>query len=82
MTYNNKQNAAVLRRFGLERVMVETDCPFLAPVPQRGKTNEPAYVRHTAEKIAEICAVSPEEVARITTANAEGLFGPLLPVTH
>jgi TatD DNase family protein len=81
VTYGNRQNAAVLQRFGLERVMVETDSPFLAPVPHRGKTNEPAYVRHTAEKIAEICELPLEEVARITTATAEGLFGPLLPTT-
>ena len=68
------RNAAVLEAVGLERVMVETDGPYLAPVPHRGKTNEPAFVRHIAEKIAGICGTTLEEVARITTANARRLF--------
>ncbi len=58
-----------------DRLLVETDCPFLAPVPQRGKTNEPAYVRHVAEYLAQLRDVSLETLAGQTTANACRLFG-------
>lgn len=77
VTYGKNRNEAVLKAVGLECVMVETDCPYLAPVPHRGKTNEPAFVRHVAEKIAMICGTTLEEVARITTANARQLFDGL-----
>ena len=77
VTYGKNRNEAVLKAVGLERVMVETDCPYLAPVPHRGKTNEPAFARHVAEKIAMICGTTLEEVARITTANARRLFDGL-----
>jgi len=77
VTFGSNDNAAVLEAVGLERVMVETDCPYLAPVPHRGKTNEPAFVRHVAEKLAGICGTTLEEVARVTTANARRLFGML-----
>jgi TatD DNase family protein len=56
------------------RLLIETDCPFLAPVPQRGKRNEPAYVRHVAECVAQLRQVSLEDLARQTTANACQLF--------
>ncbi len=75
VTYGKNDNAHVLKTMGLERVMVETDCPYLAPVPTRGKTNEPSFVVHTAERIAEICGATLDEVAAITTANAQRLFG-------
>jgi TatD DNase family protein len=58
----------------LERLMVETDSPFLAPVPHRGRKNEPAHVLETARKVAELKGVSLEEVARVTTDNAARLF--------
>lgn len=58
----------------LERLLIETDAPFLSPHPYRGQRNEPAYVRKVAEKIAELRGVSLEEVAQTTTANAERLF--------
>jgi len=58
----------------LDRILVETDCPFLAPQAQRGKRNEPAFVRFTAEKLAEIREMSFDEFAEITTANAKELF--------
>ena len=77
VTFGQNDNAAVLKAIGLERVMVETDCPYLAPVPHRGQTNEPAVVLHVAEKIAAICGTTLEEAARVTTANAQGLFGGL-----
>ena len=54
----------------LDRVMVETDCPFLAPVPHRGKRNEPAYVALTAARLAEVRGLQPDELALATTGNA------------
>lgn len=62
-----------------DRLLVETDCPFLAPVPKRGKRNEPAYVRHVAEYIARLRDVSLESLAEQTTQNACKLFGIALP---
>lgn len=59
----------------LDRFLVETDCPYLAPVPHRGKPNEPAFVCLTAQKIAELQGTSIEDVERITTRNARDLFG-------
>lgn len=64
----------VARRVPLDRILVETDSPYLAPVPYRGKTNEPAYVRHTAEYVAELRGVSYKEVAKATSANFFRLF--------
>ncbi len=58
----------------LDRLVVETDCPYLTPVPHRGKRNEPAYVRHTAEFVAKLHGRSLEEFARITTRTAAKLF--------
>jgi TatD DNase family protein len=57
-----------------DRLLVETDCPFLAPIPFRGKRNEPAYVAHTAARVAEIWGTSAEVVAEITGENARRLF--------
>ena len=58
-----------------ERLLIETDCPFLAPVPKRGKRNEPAYVRYVAEYLAKLRNTSIEEIAQQTTINACQLFG-------
>lgn len=66
---------AVARQVPLERLLLETDCPFLAPVPHRGKRNEPAHVALIAAKHAEIRGCSIEEVVEATTKNAEKLFG-------
>jgi TatD DNase family protein len=60
---------------GLDRLMLETDAPYLAPLPHRGKPNEPAYLRHTADFCAGIFGVSAAELAEVTTANAREFFG-------
>ncbi len=65
---------AITKDVPLDRILVETDAPFLAPEPQRGKTNEPAYVVHTAAALARLKGVSAEEIAAITTANFHRLF--------
>lgn len=67
----------VLRGIPLSRMLVETDSPYLAPAPHRGKRNEPAFVRHTAEFLAGLKGVSVEEVERVTTENFLGLFGKI-----
>lgn len=64
----------VVRRTPLDRLLVETDAPYLAPVPFRGKVNEPAFVAHTAEKIAELKGCTLEEVGRRTSLNARTVF--------
>ena len=64
----------VARRCPLDRLLLETDAPFLAPVPKRGKRNEPAFLIHTAEKIASLRRISVVEVARHTSTNARRLF--------
>jgi TatD DNase family protein len=65
----------VARWMPKDRALVETDCPYLAPVPHRGKRNEPAYVVHTATKLAEVWGVDLDEVRAVTGANAAQLFG-------
>jgi TatD DNase family protein len=66
----------VAKAVPLERMLVETDSPYLAPVPQRGKTNEPAWVRHVAEEIARLRGISLDAVAEATSANFFRLFKP------
>lgn len=63
-----------VRRLPLDRLLVETDAPYLAPVPHRGKRNEPAFVAHTAAALAELTGVAPAEMARRTTENFFRLF--------
>jgi TatD DNase family protein len=75
VTFKNAQALKeVARRVPLERMLVETDSPYLAPVPHRGRTNEPAYVRHVAEEIARLKGVPLEAVAEATTRNFFSLF--------
>jgi TatD DNase family protein len=64
----------VARRIPLERMLVETDSPYLTPVPHRGKRNEPAYVRFVAETLARVKGISCDQVASVTTANTRALF--------
>ena len=70
----------VARTIPLDRLLVETDAPYLAPVPYRGKPNEPAYVRHVAEAIADLRQISLEEVAAATSRNFLKLFPSAAPV--
>jgi len=72
---SSEQLREVVRGIPADSLLLETDCPYLAPVPFRGKRNEPAHLRITAEKVAELKGLTLEDVARITTRNAEKLFG-------
>ncbi len=74
ITYKNSGLAEVIKEIDLRYLVVETDAPYLSPVPFRGKRNEPAYLRYVIEKIAEIKNISSDEVAEITTRNAENIF--------
>lgn len=71
----NEALRQVVRGIRTEHLLLETDCPYLAPVPYRGKRNEPAYVRFTAEKVAELKGLTLEDVGRITSLNTRRLFG-------
>jgi len=76
VTYKNaEEKRQIISQLPLERLLIETDSPFLTPVPHRGKRNEPAYVAYIADKIAEIHMTTREQVAKITTSSAARLFG-------
>lgn len=76
VTYQNARNLHEVARFvPLDRLLVETDSPYLAPVPMRGQRNEPANVCYVAEKVAQLKGISLEEVAAQTTKNVERLYG-------
>lgn len=76
ITYKNANDLRlVAREIPMERILVETDSPYLAPMPFRGKRNEPAYVLHTASCLAELKGIDLSEFARQTTQNANELFG-------
>ncbi|WP_243525402.1 TatD family hydrolase [Bacillus pseudomycoides] len=72
---NAKKPKEVAMEIPMEKLLIETDCPYLTPHPFRGKRNEPSYVKLVAEEIASLKGISYEEVAKITTENAKGLFG-------
>lgn len=74
VTFKNASLAEVVRRLPLDRIVLETDAPYLAPIPYRGKRNESSYIPAIAAKIAEIKGLSIEEVAETTTATARKLF--------
>ena len=65
----------VIRKLPLDRLLVETDSPYLAPAPYRGKRNEPAFVLHVAETIASVIGLPLQEIAEATSRNARALFG-------
>jgi len=75
LTYKNSGLDKVMEQIDLNSVLLETDAPYLAPVPFRGKRNECSYITNVAEKLAEIKKTTVEEIANITTRNAEKLFG-------
>lgn len=75
ITFRNAEELRdVVRKIPLDRLLIETDSPYLAPIPYRGKPNQPAYVRETCEYVATLKGVSTEELARITTENVQKLF--------
>ncbi len=75
LTFKNADDLReAVRIVPLDRLLIETDCPYLAPIPFRGKRNEPAYVRHVAEKVAEVKGLSVEEVAAATAENTRRFF--------
>ncbi|HKJ90993.1 MAG TPA: TatD family hydrolase, partial [Oceanipulchritudo sp.] len=75
LTYKNAEPVREAARLqGLERLMLETDAPFLAPEPVRGKLNEPAHVRHIAEYAAQLFGVTVEELAKTTSDTARTFF--------
>ena len=75
LTFRNAEELRVIARdLPLERLLIETDAPYLAPVPMRGKRNEPGFVVHTAAKLAELKGIAPEALARITSDNFFRLF--------
>lgn len=75
VTFKNGKIDAFLNQIPLEHIVLETDAPYLAPVPFRGKRNESSYLRLVAEKVASLYGISLEEVARITTENSKNVFG-------
>lgn len=75
LTYKKSGLVEVLPRIGLSSLVLETDAPYLTPVPFRGKRNEPSYLKHIATRLAEVMGVSVDEVGEVTTANAEKVFG-------
>jgi len=77
-TFRNWTLDDAVRAVPLDRLLVETDSPYLAPVPMRGKRNEPAFVRYVAERLAAVRGVDPEAMIAATGANALRLFGPRL----
>ena len=75
VTFKNGKIDTFLNRIGLEHLVLETDAPYLAPVPYRGKRNEPAYLLKVLSRLSEIYGLPEEEIARITTENSRAVFG-------
>ncbi len=75
VTFKNGKIDTFLDRIGLEHLVLETDAPYLAPVPHRGKRNEPAYLMEVLAKLSDIYGIPEEEIARITTENSKQVFG-------
>lgn len=74
LTYKNGGLEPVIEALGLDHVVLETDAPYLAPIPMRGKRNEPAYITHVIDRLATLTGLSPKAVGETTTANARRLF--------
>jgi len=76
VTFDKTKNIAdVVKKIPMEYLLLETDCPYLAPVPYRGKRNEPSFIVHTAKKVAQIKSLPWQDVARAAAANTTKLFG-------
>jgi TatD DNase family protein len=75
LTYKNSGLPEAIRDIGLEHLVLETDAPYLSPVPFRGKRNESSYLMYVVHKLAEVKGVDVEEAARVTTENAQKIFG-------
>ena len=75
ITYKNAGLAETMKAITLDQVVLETDAPYLTPVPFRGKRNESSYLKYVVQKLAEVKNISKEEIAQITTKNAEKVFG-------
>ena len=76
VTYKNaEEKRNIIQQLPLDKLLIETDAPFLTPVPHRGQRNEPAFVAYIADKIAEIHNTTRAQVARVTSQNANRLFG-------
>lgn len=75
VTYKNGGLDKILPQFDLSHIVLETDSPYLSPVPHRGKPNESSYLTYVAQKVAELCQTDIETVANITTANSKQVFG-------
>lgn len=74
LTYKKSGLKDVVPNIPLERIVLETDCPYLSPVPHRGQRNEPSFIAHTAQYLAQILSLSEDEIARMTSQNARRLF--------
>ncbi len=75
LTFKNAGLDMVIQEIDLKHIVLETDSPYLAPVPKRGKRNEPAYLAYTANKLADVFSMHRDEIARVTSANARLIFG-------
>lgn len=78
ITFKNTHLREVLQPLGFDRIVIETDAPYLAPVPYRGKRNEPAYVQHVCKALADLFSVLTEEMENVTTRNAKKIFNSVL----
>jgi TatD DNase family protein len=75
LTFKNAELDGVVEKMGLDHMVLETDSPYLAPDPNRGSRNESSYLVHVAERMAEVHATTPKEIAEVTTENSRDLFG-------
>ncbi|WP_180126984.1 TatD family hydrolase [Rhodoferax sp. BLA1] len=79
LTFKSAQSIRdVAAKVPLDRLLIETDSPYLAPVPYRGKTNNPSYVPYVAQQLAQLCGVTTDEIARLTSRNFEQLFAGVI----
>ncbi|TNF70222.1 MAG: TatD family deoxyribonuclease [Bacteroidetes bacterium] len=75
VTFKNGKIDQFLSQVALDHIVLETDAPYLAPAPHRGKRNESSYIRFVAKRLAELYGISEEEIARVTTENSKAVFG-------